>query len=88
MLIEHLGEAAAEVGITTFEADVLTSNSDMLEVVDRDLNLPTETTLNAGVVHSEFPTTPTAEALESFERREAGAAAAGVARVLRRSPSL
>jgi acetate---CoA ligase (ADP-forming) len=84
VLIEHLGEAAAEAGITTFEAEVLASNVDMLEVL-RHLDLPLETSSSGGVVHAEFCTTPTAPAVESFERREAISAAAGVARVLRPS---
>jgi acetate---CoA ligase (ADP-forming) len=82
VLIEHLGEAAAEAGISIFEADVLASNSDMLEVV-RNLKLPVETSLSAGVVHAEFPTSPTPQAIESFEMREAMAASAGVARLVR-----
>jgi acetate---CoA ligase (ADP-forming) len=82
VLIEHLGEAAAEAGIGTFEAEVMESNSDMLEVL-RSLDLPLQKSLSGGVVHAEFPTTPTAEAIESFERREAIASAAGVARFLR-----
>lgn len=81
VLIEHLGEAAAEAGIRTFEAEVLASNRDMLEVI-RHLDLPMETSLSEGVVHAEFPTTATPEAVESFERREAISAAAGVARLL------
>ena len=82
VLIEHLGEAAAEAGISTFEAEVLASNADMLEVL-RNLDLPIQTSLSAGVVHEEFPTSPTPEAIESFERREAISASAGVARLLR-----
>ncbi|MEO8324173.1 MAG: GNAT family N-acetyltransferase, partial [Actinomycetota bacterium] len=82
VLIEHLGEAAAEAGISTFEAEVLASNADMLEVL-RNLNLPVQTSLSAGVVHEEFPTSPTAEAIESFEHREAIAASAGVERLVR-----
>jgi acetyl coenzyme A synthetase (ADP forming)-like protein len=80
VLIEHLGEAAANAGITTFEADVLASNSDMLEVL-RNLDLPIETSLSSGVVHAEFPTSLPTLAIESFERREAIAASAGVARL-------
>jgi acetyl coenzyme A synthetase (ADP forming)-like protein len=80
VLIEHLGEAAAEAGITTFEAEVLGSNSDMLEVL-RNLDLPIETSLSSGVVHAEFPTSSPPLAIESFERREAIAASAGVARL-------
>ncbi|MEA2485088.1 MAG: hypothetical protein QOD46_199 [Actinomycetota bacterium] len=82
VLIEHLGEAAAEAGISIFEADVLASNSDMLEVV-RNLDLPIESSLSAGVVHAEFPASPTSKAIESFEMREAIAASAGVARLVR-----
>ncbi len=82
VLIEHLGEAAAEAGISTFEAEVLASNSDMLDVI-RNLNLPVQTSLSAGVVHAEFPTSPTLEAIESFEHREAIAASEGVARLVR-----
>lgn len=82
VLIEHLGEAAAEAGISTFEAEVLASNSDMLDVI-RNLNLPVQTSLSAGVVHAEFPTSPTLQAVESFEHREAIAASAGVARLVR-----
>ena len=82
VLIEHLGEAAAEAGFTVFEADVQSTNADMLEVL-RHLDLPMETKSTGGVVRVEFPTSPTAEAVESFERREAIAAAAGVARLLR-----
>lgn len=82
VLIEHLGEAAAEAGITTFEAEVLASNADMLEVL-RNLDLPIQTSLSGGVVHAEFPTSPTPEAIESFEGREAISASAGVARLVR-----
>lgn len=82
VLIEHLGEAAAAAGIVTFEAEVLATNSDMLEVL-RNLDLPLETSLDRGVVHAEFPTTPTLEGIESFEQREAVSAGAGVARLLR-----
>ncbi|MDQ3951937.1 MAG: acetate--CoA ligase family protein, partial [Actinomycetota bacterium] len=81
VLIEHLGEAAAEAGIATFEAEVLAANADMLEVL-HNLELPIRTSHQGGVVQAEFPTSPTPEAVESFERREAVAAAAGVARFL------
>ena len=82
VLIEHLGEAAAEAGITIFQADVQSSNADMLEVL-RHLELPMEMSSADGIVSVEFPTSPTAEAVESFEAREAIAAGAGVARLLR-----
>ena len=82
VLIEHLGEAASEAGIDTFEAEVMGSNADMLEVL-RHLDLPMQTTVSSGVVHEEFPTAPTPAAVESFEHREAISAAAGVARLLK-----
>lgn len=82
VLIEHLGEAAAEAGITTFEADVLASNSEMLEVM-RHLDQPMDSALQSGIVHTEFPSAATPEAIDSFERREAISASAGVARLLR-----
>ena len=77
ILMEHLGEAAAESGIATFEADVMASNNDMLEVMD-DSRLPIEKSLENAVVHARFPTSPTPEAIEAFERRDAVAAAAAL----------
>jgi GNAT superfamily N-acetyltransferase len=82
ILIEHLGEAAAAAGFTTFQADVMSSNADMLEVL-RHLDLPMKTSSSAGVVRVDFPTSPTPEAIESFEQREASSASAGVARLLK-----
>ena len=77
ILIKHLAEAAAEAGIDTFEAEVMAANSDMLEVLEH-LDLPLERTVQAGVVHVEFPTSLTADAIKSFEHREAVSSAAGV----------
>ncbi len=77
ILIEHLGEAAAEVGIETFEANVMARNTDMLEVL-RESRLPLEESIQSAVVHAVFPTAPTPEAIEAFERREATAAAAAL----------
>jgi acetyl coenzyme A synthetase (ADP forming)-like protein len=82
ILLEHLAEAGAENGIVCFEADVMSSNAEMLEVL-RSMQLPLRTSASAGVVHVEFPTALTDEAIEAFEKREAVAAAAGVARFLR-----
>ena len=84
ILIEHLGEAAAANAIHTFEAEVLGSNTAMLEVVG-GLELPLDSKASAGVVHVEFPTTFTRGAVAAFEAREAIAAAAGVRAFL--SPS-
>ncbi len=82
ILIEHLSEAAAEAGIRIFEAEVLAGNTDMLEVV-RSLELPVDRTVSMGVIHAELPTSPTPEANDAFERREAVAAAAAVAAFLK-----
>ena len=81
ILVEHLGEAAASCGIRHLVAEVLSENHDMLEVIT-SMSLPVEETRADGVVHIEFPSEMTAEAIEAFERREAIAAAAGVARFL------
>ena len=82
LLLEHLAEAAADAGISLFEAEVLASNAAMLDVI-RSTKLPVEQSSALGVVHCEFPTSLSQEALEAFEHREAVAAAAGVARFLR-----
>jgi acetyl coenzyme A synthetase (ADP forming)-like protein len=84
LLLEHLAEAAAEAGIAAFEAEILTENRDMLEVV-RALEVPVTSKTSMGVVHADFPTALTDAGLEAFERREALAAAAAVARFLRPS---
>ena len=84
ILLEHLAEAGEGAGITCFAADVLSSNSEMIEVL-RSLELPMTTTASSGVVHVEFPTSLTASALDAFERREAVAAAAGVGAFLKPS---
>lgn len=81
LLVEHLAEAAAACGIRTLIAEVMSENHDMIEVIT-SMSLPLEEKREAGVVHIEFPSEMTEEALEAFERREAVAAAAGVARFL------
>ena len=81
ILVEHLGEAAAACGIRSLVAEVLSENHDMLEVIS-SMSLPLEEKRADGVVHIEFPSEMTDEAIEAFERREAVASAAGVARFL------
>jgi acetyl coenzyme A synthetase (ADP forming)-like protein len=81
LLIEQLTDAAASAGIPNMRADVLASNHEMLDVM-RGLEFPVETTLDGDVLHLEFPTSPTAEAITAFEEREGVAAAAGVAAFL------
>jgi len=82
ILLEHLAEAGEEAGIERFAADVLSSNTEMMEVL-RALELPLTTKASSGVVHVEFPTSLTSAGIEAFERREAVAAAAGVAAFLK-----
>ena len=77
VLMEHLGEAAAEAGIQVFQADVLASNNDMLEVI-KDSQLPVRKSIESSVVLAQFPTSPTPEAIEAFERRDAMAATAAL----------
>src|SRR5688500_2705665 len=81
ILVEHLAEAAASCGIRVLIAEVLSENHDMLEVIT-SMSLPVEEARADGVVHSEFPSEMTDEAIEAFEKREAVASAAGVARFL------
>ncbi|MDQ5874316.1 MAG: GNAT family N-acetyltransferase, partial [Actinomycetota bacterium] len=77
VLMEHLGEAAAEAGIQVFQADVLASNNDMLGVI-KDSQLPVRKSIESSVVLAQFPTSPTPEAIEAFERRDAMAATAAL----------
>ena len=81
ILMEHLAEAAGENGIAMFEAEVLARNANMLEVI-RATELPADYKIDMGVIHVEFPTSPSEEAIQAFELREATAAAAGVASFL------
>lgn len=81
LMIEHLSEAAAEVGIDVFGAEVLSTNAAMLELL-RDMKLPLETSLSDGVIHVEFPTSLTPDAIDAFERREASASATAISRFL------
>ena len=81
ILMEHLAEAAAENGIATFEAEVLARNANMLEII-RSSELPADYKIDMGVIHVEFPTSPSDEAIAAFELREATAAAASVASFL------
>jgi acetate---CoA ligase (ADP-forming) len=81
ILMEHLSEAAVEAGVTAFAADVLSGNSDMIEVLG-GLDLPLANTLDGGVIHSLFPTAQTPASIEAFEQREAVAAVAAVSAFL------
>ncbi len=77
ILIGHLAQAAREVGITTFAADVLPENHRMIGVF-RDSGFSPTIRSKPGVVEVTFPTAITAETMEQFEDRERLAAAAAV----------
>ena len=77
ILIGHLAQAAREVGITTFAADVLPENHRMIGVF-RDSGFNPTIRSKPGVVEVTFPTAITAETMEQFEDRERFAAAAAV----------
>ena len=57
-LIQHLARAARENGITSFEADVLAENKQMMDVF-RDYGPHISSELEAGVYHITFPITRT-----------------------------
>jgi acetate---CoA ligase (ADP-forming) len=82
ILLAHLAEAAAEVGIGLFEAEVLADNHRMVEVF-RESGFPVETSSEPGSIHVELPTSLSAKAREHFENRDRIAAAAAVGRFLR-----
>ena len=77
ILIGHLAQAAREVGITTFSADVLPENHRMIGVF-RDSGFSPTIHSKPGVVEVTFPTAITAETIEQFEERERLSAAAAV----------
>ena len=82
--METLAQAARRNGITAFEADVLAENNRMIEVF-RDVGFPVHSGFKYGTLHVEFPTAETEEELSRSEEREAIAAAAFAAGVLRAS---
>ena len=77
ILVGHLAQAAREVGITTFAADVLPENHRMIGVF-RDSGFRTTIRAKPGTVEVSFPTTITQETIEQFEERERLAAANAV----------
>jgi acyl-CoA synthetase (NDP forming)/RimJ/RimL family protein N-acetyltransferase len=81
ILVGHLAQAAVGAGIQVFEAEVMVSNHRMLKVF-RASGFPISTRSAEGAIYVEFPTSPTAEALDRFERRDQIAAVAALRRVL------
>jgi acetate---CoA ligase (ADP-forming) len=81
ILLAHLAEAAADVGIAVLEAEVLPANHRMIEVF-RESGFPIELSSQVGSIHVELPTSPSQESVDRFEGRDRIAAAAAVARFL------
>ena len=69
ILIQHLANAARENGITSFEADVLAENKQMMDVF-RDYGPHISSELEAGVYHVTFPITRTLRVEKKEEERE------------------
>ena len=68
-LIQHLANAARENGITSFEADVLAENKQMMDVF-RDYGPHISSELEAGVYHVTFPINRTIRVEKKEEGRE------------------
>ena len=77
IMLGQLGEAAADSGISTFEADVHPSNKKMIDVL-RDSGFPARTEHKDGSLRIEVPIRLSAEAMERFEDRERVAAVAAM----------
>ncbi len=77
ILYAHLAEAAQELGVTTFEADVMHDNERMLQVF-RDSGFPIRMRSEPGRVIVTSPTALSAEAIERFEQRDQIAAFAAM----------
>jgi acetyl coenzyme A synthetase (ADP forming)-like protein len=68
-LIQHLANAARENGITSFEADVLAENEQMMDVF-RDYGFHISHELESGVYHVSFPITRSLSVEKKEEERE------------------
>lgn len=75
LLADDLARAAWQRGITTFVAETLAENSEMLEVF-RGLGFPVTSAFAGGVVRVRFPIEPVEGYVESLARREEGRAVA------------
>ena len=81
ILLGQLAEIAHAVGVTTFDASVLSENHRMIGVF-RESGFKVSTQASAGVIELEFPTSLLPEAIERFARREQMAATAALEHVL------
>jgi acetate---CoA ligase (ADP-forming) len=81
ILLGQLAEIAHALGITTFEAPVLSETHRIIGVF-RESDFKVSTHAQAGVIEMEFPTSLRPEAIERFARREQIAAMAAREHVL------
>ncbi|MDQ3156225.1 MAG: GNAT family N-acetyltransferase, partial [Actinomycetota bacterium] len=80
LLLEHLAQAGRERGIGSFVADVLPSNSRMLQIF-REMGYVVANTMDGGVLRLVFPLDPTETALGVMRAREQRAEAASIERI-------
>ena len=81
MLLEHLADAARDVGITRFVAEVLPQNAVMQSVFAK-IGFQLSREYADGVVHLTFPIAPTSRSVEVQRRREQRTEATSIARLL------
>ena len=81
ILLEHLAAAARERGLTTFVAEVLAENGQMVRVF-RDAGYQVSRELDAGVVHLRFDLDPTERSVAVARAREERAEARSVHNLL------
>ena len=77
ILLAHLAQAAEDLGVSVFEAEVLPQNHKMIEVF-RQSGFQVNMQLEPGVIKVEFPTSFSPAALERFDQREQTAATAAM----------
>src|SRR6202022_4166043 len=77
ILLGQLAEIAHAVGVTTFDASVLSENHRMIGVF-RESGFKVSTHASAGVIEIEFPTSLLPEAIGRFARRDQMAVTAAV----------
>ncbi|MGZ5373945.1 MAG: bifunctional acetate--CoA ligase family protein/GNAT family N-acetyltransferase, partial [Aeromicrobium sp.] len=80
LLLEHLAQAGRERGIGAFVADVLPSNSRMIQIF-REMGYTVANTMDGGVLRLVFPLDPTDTALGVMRAREQRAEAASIERI-------
>ncbi|MER7165937.1 GNAT family N-acetyltransferase [Micromonospora sp. NPDC000207] len=81
VLLEHLADAARQVDVTSFVAEVLPANGAMLRVF-ADFGYQVQRQFADGVVHLSFPIAPTEQTLEVQRGREHRTEARSIARLL------